>query len=107
MTRYEKEKFILAIFLFDEQNLNIEGLDPSLFQNDKFRTIFKALQTIYKENPQNCNNITLINYLKMIDKLDYVGGEPEIVGLQDEIPDIGTRKKVVTITKQLRNLNAK
>jgi len=59
---------------------------------------------MHKSNPININTITLINYLKTVNKLDNVGGEPELVGLQTEIPNKGTTKKLIASINKLKGL---
>lgn len=102
MNREESERYLIGMLLFDKYNLNIDGLNTTLFKNERYKVILEALLIIYKENFNYLDNITLINYLKMTDKLDFVGGEPEIVGLQDTIPEIGTYKQLTKIIKQLK-----
>lgn len=104
--RQEIETYIISILLFDESYLNLVSnlISPSIFQNQQYKIIIDALMSMTKENHKNINTISLINYLKMINKLDAVGGEHELVGLQTEIPNNKTIKKLISSIKRLRAL---
>ena len=104
--REELETYIVSIVLFNEFYLNSVArlLSSSIFQNPQYKIIIDALLSMHKANPTNINTITLINYLKMIDKLDDVGGKPELVGLQIEIPNKGTTKRLVLSINKLKGL---
>ena len=106
ISREELENYIVGIVLFDESYLNSVSrlLSPSIFQNPQYKIIIDALLSMHKINPTNINTITLINYLKTINKLDDVGGEPELVGLQTEIPNKGTTKRLVLSINKLKGL---
>jgi len=104
--RQDLETYIVSIVLFDESYLNSVSnlLSHSIFQNPQYKIIIDALLSMHKVNPVNINTITLINYLKTINKFDDIGGEPELVGLQTEIPNKGTTKKLITSINKLKAL---
>jgi replicative DNA helicase len=105
--RYELEKYVISLLLWNYENIYITG-ENEIFKNSRFKVIHDAMKTIHgsKETrafTQAEFTMTLINYLDMTNKLEEIGGIPELVGLQTELPNEETQKKLKLAIKKLRD----
>lgn len=107
MNREETEAYVLGTMLFDEGFMNAFPLSPKIFQTEKYRVIFAAMLDIRRNGGKEAKGAnfiyTLINLLKMTNLLDIVGGEPEIVGLQQYPPDKNTPADMARAINLLKN----
>jgi replicative DNA helicase len=102
------EKYIIKTVLFNEKYMHLlcdSKVTSYMFTDIKFKTIFSALYDMHNTNYIGINTISFIAYLDITNQLDLVGGESEIVGLQDELPTMETAKKLKQTIKLLRNFS--
>lgn len=104
--RYELEKYVISLLLWNYLNLNIVGSKVE-FKNTSFKIIHETMKAIYDSTTQVLTQaeftMALINNLDMSNKLEEVGGLAEIVEKQAGLPDENTKKKLTLAIKKLRD----
>ncbi len=97
MNKTDMQAWITGVILFNPNFINYVNL-PSIVHlfSDPCRTIIEAVLFLGHNNSKDL--FKLIDYLRISDKLDSIGGESFLIGLQNEIPDNTTIK---TLTKRI------
>jgi len=111
MEREQLERYIVSTLLFDSKYIRTmvdSGLCGDHFKCEPYRTIFRCFFAIWVDKGDKIAEYTraLIAYMHMTDSglFERLGGEPMLVGLQDEIPDQNTTKHLKYAIKLLKRM---
>lgn len=81
----EAEEALIGSLLVDPGAIKRISVQPEDFYNPKLATIYKAIQSIHKDKVQ-VDYLTILERLDIAKKLDYIGGNQELMRLVNASP---------------------